>query len=156
MSATSAQCQGPNPQRYLDINLRFSTYTHCWGPMPQNTTAQLFLQCLRCTDVKAHTSPYGENNPSSILGSPDPDSSISTSQTFLICCAAMVQFVPWITRRHTHLAVNCTKKGLDPAHRWTPKCRCLTQAFTCEEVTWALITVNSVHVSCPAHPKIGT
>lgn len=85
----SNQCTVPRPKssRYLDINLCFSTY------MPMITSksySSAVLSMSRLYYVKARTSLYAENNP---LGLPNPDSSTSTSQTFLICCAAMVQFV---------------------------------------------------------------
>lgn len=157
MSATSEQCQGPNPQRYIDINLCFSTYIYCWGPVTApNPTTRLFLQSLRYTYIKACASLYTENNSPSALGSPDVNGSIPTSRTFLICCAAMFHSIPWIMRRHGHLAVNCTKRGLGPAQRWTPKCRCHTQVQTLREFTWALLTINGVQYSCSAHPNTGT
>lgn len=126
MSATIAQCQGPN-YLYSDTNLCFTTYIYCQGSkIASNPTAQLLLQSHRCTSL------YAENKAALALGCWDAHRSIATSQTLLTCCAAMVQFILWVIKCHIHLAVNCKKGGLDSAYRWIPKYRCCTQMFTCE------------------------
>lgn len=55
MSATIAQCQGPNCL-YSDTDLCFTTYIYRQGSkIASSPTAQLLLQSRRCTDAQVCT-----------------------------------------------------------------------------------------------------
>lgn len=127
----SDHCTMPKPKLSIFRHRSLFHYLHLlWRSYDSlktySSAAPSVPQVHRCASL------YAENKAALALGWWDAHRSITTSQTLLTCCAAMVQFILWVIKCHIHLAVNCKRGGLDSAYRWIPKYRRHTQMFTCE------------------------